>query len=171
MEAPGGAGTPERVREAQTLERAAGIPAHGPVEEPPSPPAEEQGGIPIPSSGLLQVAERRQPLSSVSSLEVHFDALDLIELPEVWDQEHAEVFADSDDENVASESPAGLHPHPIPRAGDLPSPSWTTTKGKQGREKKHLSDSELQAPGGGEASGGIGGWEPWCPSPPIPDSL
>ncbi|XP_075795918.1 dysbindin domain-containing protein 1 [Pelodiscus sinensis] len=143
MEAPGGAGTAERVKEAQTLERAAGIPAHGPLEEPPSPPAEEQGGIPIPSSGLLQVAERRQPLSSVSSLEVHFDLLDLTEL-DMSDQELAEVFADSDDENVASESPAGLHPHPIPRAGYLRSPSWTRTKAEQGREKKHLSDSELQ---------------------------
>ncbi|KAM9122553.1 dysbindin domain-containing protein 1 [Pangshura tecta] len=142
MEAPRGAGTPERVKEAQTLERAAGIPAHGPVEEPPSPPAEEPGGIPIPSSGLLQVAERRQPLSSVSSLEVHFDLLDLTELTDMSDQE---VFADSDEENVASESPAGLHPHPIPRAGCLRSPSWTRTKGEQGREKKHLSDSELQA--------------------------
>nr|XP_006135675.2 dysbindin domain-containing protein 1 [Pelodiscus sinensis] len=60
------------------------------------------------------------------------------------DQELAEVFADSDDENVASESPAGLHPHPIPRAGYLRSPSWTRTKAEQGREKKHLSDSELQ---------------------------
>uniref|UniRef100_A0A8C0H5Y8 Dysbindin domain-containing protein 1 n=1 Tax=Chelonoidis abingdonii TaxID=106734 RepID=A0A8C0H5Y8_CHEAB len=135
----------ERVKEAQTLERAAGILAHGPVEEPPSPPAEEQRGIPIPSSGLLQVAERRQPLSSVSSLEVHFDLLDLTELTDVSDQELAEVFTDSEDENVASESPAGLHPHPIPRAGYLRSPSWTRAKGEQGREKKHLSDSELQA--------------------------
>uniref|UniRef100_A0A8C3XRM2 Dysbindin domain-containing protein 1 n=2 Tax=Chelydra serpentina TaxID=8475 RepID=A0A8C3XRM2_CHESE len=141
MEAPGGAGTPERVKETQTLERA-GIPAHGLVEEPPSPPAEEQGGIPIPSSGLLQVAERRQPLSSVSSLEVHFDLLDQLD---VSDPELTEVFADSDDENVASECPAGLHPHPTPRAGHLRSPSWTRTKGEQGREKKHLSDPELPA--------------------------
>uniref|UniRef100_A0A8C8S1P4 Dysbindin domain-containing protein 1 n=1 Tax=Pelusios castaneus TaxID=367368 RepID=A0A8C8S1P4_9SAUR len=145
MEAPAGAGTPEQLKEAQTLERAAGIPARGPVEEPPSPPAEEQGGIPIPSAGLLQVAERRQPLSSVSSLEVHFDLLDLTELTDMSDQELAEVFADSDDENGANESPAGLHPQPIPRAGYLRSPSWTRTKGEQGREKKHLSDSELQA--------------------------
>ncbi|XP_074929798.1 dysbindin domain-containing protein 1 [Chelonoidis abingdonii] len=86
-----------------------------------------------------------EPLSSVSSLEVHFDLLDLTELTDVSDQELAEVFTDSEDENVASESPAGLHPHPIPRAGYLRSPSWTRAKGEQGREKKHLSDSELQA--------------------------
>lgn len=48
-----------------------------------------------------------EPLSSVSSLEVHFDLLDLTELTDMSDQELAEVFADSDEENVASESPSG----------------------------------------------------------------
>lgn len=48
-----------------------------------------------------------EPLSSVSSLEVHFDLLDLTELTDMSDQELAEVFADSDDENLTSESPAG----------------------------------------------------------------
>lgn len=40
-----------------------------------------------------------EPLSSVSSLEVHFDLLDLTELTDMSDQELAEVFADSDEEN------------------------------------------------------------------------
>lgn len=48
-----------------------------------------------------------EPLSSVSSLEVHFDLLDLTELTDMSDQELAEVFADSDDENLTSDSPAG----------------------------------------------------------------
>lgn len=48
-----------------------------------------------------------EPLSSVSSLEVHFDLLDLTELTDMSDQELAEVFADSDDENLTSESPGG----------------------------------------------------------------
>lgn len=48
-----------------------------------------------------------EPLSSVSSLEVHFDLLDLTELTDMSDQELAEVFADSDEENVAGESPSG----------------------------------------------------------------
>lgn len=47
-----------------------------------------------------------EPLSSVSSLEVHFDLLDLTELTDMSDQELAEVFADSDEENHR-ESPAG----------------------------------------------------------------
>ncbi|KAF7244658.1 Dysbindin domain-containing protein 1 [Varanus komodoensis] len=137
------------MKEAPPLERPSPliVPAHGLAEESHGPPAEEEGGIPIPTSGLLQVAERRQPLSSVSSLEVHFDLLDLTELTDMSDQELAEVFADSDDENACNESSAGLHPHPHPnaRAGYLRSPSWTRTKAEQGREKKHLSDSELQA--------------------------
>lgn len=47
-----------------------------------------------------------EPLSSVSSLEVHFDLLDLTELTDMSDQELAEVFADSDEE-THNESPAG----------------------------------------------------------------
>ncbi|XP_037671929.1 dysbindin domain-containing protein 1 isoform X2 [Choloepus didactylus] len=59
------------------------------------------------------------------------------------DQELAEVFADSDDENVASESPAGLHP--LPRPGCLRSPSWTRARAAQSREKLPLADPERQA--------------------------
>ncbi|KAG9474956.1 hypothetical protein GDO78_003427 [Eleutherodactylus coqui] len=95
-----------------------------------------------PTTGLLQVTERRQPLSSVSSLEVHFDLLDLTELTDMSDQELAEVFADSDDENPHNEPLPGLQLPPLPRAGYLRSPSWTRSRAE--REKKHLSDSELQ---------------------------
>ncbi|KAM9289341.1 dysbindin domain-containing protein 1 [Morus bassanus] len=132
---------PELSKEVLVPERPAGTPTHGPAQEPPGAPTEqEQGGIPIPSAGLLQVTERRQPLSSVSSLEVHFDLLDLTELTDMSDQELAEVFADSDEENAAGDSPSGLQP--VPRAGYLRSPSWTRAR-EQGREKKHLSEPEL----------------------------
>ncbi|KAM6353453.1 dysbindin domain-containing protein 1 isoform 2-T2 [Alca torda] len=133
---------PELSKETLAPEHPVGTPAHGPAQEAPTAPVEEQGGIPIPSAGLLQVTERRQPLSSVSSLEVHFDLLDLTELTDMSDQELAEVFADSDEENVAGESPSGLQPQVVPRAGYLRSPSWTRAR-EQGREKKHLSDPEL----------------------------
>uniref|UniRef100_A0A8C4KVH0 Dysbindin domain-containing protein 1 n=1 Tax=Equus asinus asinus TaxID=83772 RepID=A0A8C4KVH0_EQUAS len=98
---------PEIVKEVEVPQAALGTPAHGPGDSGHSPVAEEEVGIPIPAPGLLQVTERRQPLSSVSSLEVHFDLLDLTELTDMSDQELAEVFADSDDENLTSESPAG----------------------------------------------------------------
>nr|XP_023413774.1 dysbindin domain-containing protein 1 isoform X1 [Loxodonta africana] len=86
---------------------ALGVPAHSTGGGCHTPVAEEEVGVPIPAPGLLQVTERRQPLSSVSSLEVHFDLLDLTELTDMSDQELAEVFADSDDENLANDSPAG----------------------------------------------------------------
>lgn len=53
-----------------------------------------------------------EPLSSVSSLEVHFDLLDLTELTDMSDQELTEVFADSDEENH-NESPASESDHNI----------------------------------------------------------
>ncbi|KAH0619720.1 hypothetical protein JD844_000658 [Phrynosoma platyrhinos] len=131
---------PELTKETPKPERPAPliVPAHGLVEEPPSPTTEEEGGIPIPTSGLLQVAERRQPLSSVSSLEVHFDLLDLTELTDI-------CILVTDGVEMQISLCLHLHPHPNPRAGYMRSPSWTRTKGEQGREKKHLSDSELQA--------------------------
>lgn len=93
--------------------------------------------LPVTSTPFPCPAE---PLSSVSSLEVHFDLLDLTELTDMSDQELAEVFADSDDESLAGESPAGLHP--LPRAGCLRSPSWTRTRAEQNREKQPLGDPE-----------------------------
>ncbi|KAM9510169.1 uncharacterized protein ACIB01_019681 isoform 3-T3 [Guaruba guarouba] len=41
------------------------------------------------------------------SADVHFDLLDLTELTDMSDQELAEVFADSDEENTAREGPGG----------------------------------------------------------------
>ncbi|KAF5907554.1 dysbindin domain-containing protein 1-like, partial [Clarias magur] len=61
--------------------------------------AGEQLGTPGHHCSQVLTAERRQPLSSVSSLEVHFDLLDLTELTDMSDQELGEVFADSDEEN------------------------------------------------------------------------
>lgn len=57
-------------------------------------------------TNFLSLSDPAEPLSSVSSLEVHFDLLDLTELTDMSDQELAEVFADSDEENH-NESPAG----------------------------------------------------------------
>ncbi|XP_004473493.3 dysbindin domain-containing protein 1 [Dasypus novemcinctus] len=143
MEPPEGAGPGELTEAAEGPRAPLGVPAHGPGDGCHTPGTEEGPGIPIPASGLLQVTERRQPLSSVSSLEVHFDLLDLTELTDMSDQELAEVFADSDDENLAGESPTGLHP--LPPAGCLRSPSWTRARAAQGRDKLPPADPEQQA--------------------------
>uniref|UniRef100_A0ABK0LBA1 Dysbindin domain-containing protein 1 n=1 Tax=Rattus norvegicus TaxID=10116 RepID=A0ABK0LBA1_RAT len=134
----------EITKEVKVPQAAPSVPAHetGDTCHTPVAAVEEEVGIPIPAPGFLQVTERRQPLSSVSSLEVHFDLLDLTELTDMSDQELAEVFADSDDENLATESPAGLHP--LSRASCLRSPSWTKTRAEQNREKQTPSDPERQ---------------------------
>lgn len=66
----------------------------------------DKGHSPVTNSFILSVVFSAEPLSSVSSLEVHFDLMDLTELTDMSDQELAEVFADSDEE-AHSESPAG----------------------------------------------------------------
>eukprot|EP00072_Mus_musculus_P021437 NP_082422.3 dysbindin domain-containing protein 1 isoform 1 [Mus musculus] len=144
MESPEGAGPGEIVKDVKVPQAALNVSAHetGDMCRTPVAEEEEEVGIPIPAPGFLQVTERRQPLSSVSSLEVHFDLLDLTELTDMSDQELAEVFADSDDENLATESPAGLHP--LSRASCLRSPSWTKTRAEQNREKQPPSDPERQ---------------------------
>ncbi|XP_036922359.1 dysbindin domain-containing protein 1 [Sturnira hondurensis] len=151
MESREGASPGEIVKEVEVPRAALDTPTPGTGDSCHSPVAEEEEeeevGIPIPAPGLLQVTERRQPLSSVSSLEVHFDLLDLTELTDMSDQELAEVFADSDDENLAenlaSDSPAGLHP--LPRAGCLRSPPWARTRAEQNREKQPPGDPEPAA--------------------------
>ncbi|XP_069755613.1 dysbindin domain-containing protein 1 [Narcine bancroftii] len=110
------------------------------------PPANEEEGVSISTSGLLQVVERRQPLSSVSSLEVHFDLMDLTELTDMSDQELAEVFVDSDDESQPHDSLPELNQplmYPIISHGtNLKSPSWTRAKNEQTRERKLPSDAD-----------------------------
>ncbi|XP_010625903.1 dysbindin domain-containing protein 1 isoform X3 [Fukomys damarensis] len=112
---------PGIVKEVEVQQAALGVPARGTGDSGHTPVAEEEAGIPIPAPGLLQVTERRH----------------------MSDQELAEVFADSDDENLTSESPAGLHP--LPRAGCLRSPSWTRTRAEQNHDKQPLGDPERQA--------------------------
>ncbi|XP_028431650.1 dysbindin domain-containing protein 1 isoform X2 [Perca flavescens] len=108
MEAQGGAGSPEPNKDIQKLLKPSSSGDlsrecfHHPAGE------EEEGGLSGHTASLLHITEKRQPLSSVSSLEVHFDLLDLTELTDMSDQELAEVFADSDEENHESPVPTSL---------------------------------------------------------------
>ncbi|XP_060778805.1 dysbindin domain-containing protein 1-like [Neoarius graeffei] len=143
MEAQGGAGSPDETKKSQTLLKPL---TSGELVKEPSHHSrgEEDRGVPGHTPSLLHVIDRRrefrEPLSSVSSLEVHFDLLDLTELTDMSDQELAEVFVDSDEENP--ESPASYHQHPG-RGSYLRSPSWTRcSKPEQSHERKHHSDSD-----------------------------
>ncbi|XP_047437578.1 dysbindin domain-containing protein 1 [Mugil cephalus] len=145
MEAQGGAGSPEPNKDIQKLLKPS---SSGDLSKElfQHPSGEEEGTLSGHTASLLHITERRQPLSSVSSLEVHFDLLDLTELTDMSDQELAEVFADSDEENH-NESPAGSHQPVLPRGGYMRSPSWTRcSKVEPPRERKHHSDSDTAEP-------------------------
>lgn len=151
MEAQGGAGSPEPNKDIQKLLKPS---SSGDLSrdlfQPPA--ADEEGALPgHTAASLLHIAERRreyrEPLSSVSSLEVHFDLLDLTELTDMSDQELAEVFVDSDEENH-NEAPTGSQQPVLQKAGYMRSPSWTRgcSKAEPQRERKHHSDSDAMEP-------------------------
>ncbi|TSZ97527.1 Dysbindin domain-containing protein 1 [Bagarius yarrelli] len=106
---------------------------------------EEDRVIPVHTPSLLHVTDRRrefrEPLSSVSSLEVHFDLLDLTELTDMSDQELTEVFVSESEEEIPN-SPASYQ-HPSGRGSYLRSPSWSRCgKPEQSHGRKHHSESD-----------------------------
>ncbi|NXQ32811.1 DBND1 protein, partial [Alaudala cheleensis] len=125
-----GADVAELGKEPLVPERPAGTPTHGPAQETPRVPAEEQGGIPIPSAGLLQVTERRRDPDPRPDLQQQPRLHRLLAGDEVGFHQQ-DVLAQ-----------LGLQPPAVPRSGYLRSPSWTRAR-EQGRDKKHLSDPEL----------------------------
>uniref|UniRef100_A0A8C1E0Z9 Dysbindin domain-containing protein 1 n=1 Tax=Cyprinus carpio carpio TaxID=630221 RepID=A0A8C1E0Z9_CYPCA len=164
-QADSGAAEPLRDREIQKLLKSSSSASltseasHNASGEHVGTPAHHGSQVLITEKRLMQVHSDifcllSEPLSSVSSLEVHFDLLDLTELTDMSDQELGEVFADSDEENQ-TESPA-IYPadrqHPplprFPHSGYVRSPSWTRGgRGEQqSRDRKHHSDSENTEP-------------------------
>ncbi|XP_018618471.1 dysbindin-A isoform X2 [Scleropages formosus] len=63
------------------------------------------------STGYLQIAERREPIGSMSSMEVNVDILEQMDLMDVSDQEALDVFLNSGAEENNAASPA-LDPEP-----------------------------------------------------------
>uniref|UniRef100_A0A6J0U0T5 Dysbindin n=1 Tax=Pogona vitticeps TaxID=103695 RepID=A0A6J0U0T5_9SAUR len=57
------------------------------------------------STGYLQVAERREPIGSMSSMEVNVDMLEQMDLVDMSDQEALDVFLNSGGEDSAMPSP------------------------------------------------------------------
>ncbi|XP_061883268.1 dysbindin domain-containing protein 1 isoform X1 [Entelurus aequoreus] len=149
MEAQGGAPSPEPNKDIQKLLK---LSSSGDLSQElfqQYAAGEEEGeeaGFAGHTASLLHISEKRQPLSSVSSLEVHFDLLDLTELTDMSDQELAEVFADSDEENHNEYLP-GSQQSALAKGGYMRSPSWTRcSKVEHPRERKHHSDSDTTEP-------------------------
>ncbi|XP_067323604.1 dysbindin isoform X2 [Anolis sagrei] len=57
------------------------------------------------STGYLQIAERREPIGSMSSMEVNVDMLEQMDLVDMSDQEALDVFLNSGGEDSAMQSP------------------------------------------------------------------
>ncbi|XP_035039540.2 dystrobrevin binding protein 1b isoform X1 [Hippoglossus stenolepis] len=98
------------------------------AEHPQRVPGAEQGGVPTPqvklkerqkffeeafqqdmeqylSTGYLQIAERREPIGSMSSMEVNVDMLEQMDLMDMSDHEALDVFLHSGGEDNSATSP------------------------------------------------------------------
>ncbi|GCB75029.1 hypothetical protein scyTo_0018155 [Scyliorhinus torazame] len=57
------------------------------------------------STGYLQIAQRREPIGSMSSMEVNVDMLEQMDLMDMSDQEALDVFLNSGGEDTSEISP------------------------------------------------------------------
>lgn len=57
------------------------------------------------STGYLQIAERREPMGSMSSMEVNVDILEQMDMMDISDQEALDVFLNSGGEDKIVMSP------------------------------------------------------------------
>ncbi|XP_029418452.1 dysbindin isoform X3 [Nannospalax galili] len=83
------------------------------------------------STGYLQIAERREPMGSMSSMEVNVDMLEQMDLMDISDQEALDVFLNSGGEDNTVLSP-GLEPESDPCQNEItlqvPNPSGSDTQ-------------------------------------------
>ncbi|XP_008583125.1 PREDICTED: dysbindin isoform X2 [Galeopterus variegatus] len=70
------------------------------------------------STGYLQIAERREPIGSMSSMEVNVDMLEQMDLMDISDQEALDVFLNSGGEDNTVLSPV-LGPEPNTCQGEI----------------------------------------------------
>lgn len=76
------------------------------------------------STGHLHIAERREPMGSMSSMEVNVDMLEQMDLMDISDQEALDVFLNSGGEEGAAQSPVtGPEPQPCGITLEVPHPS------------------------------------------------
>ncbi|XP_037698039.1 dysbindin isoform X1 [Choloepus didactylus] len=105
------------------------------------------------STGYLQIAERREPMGSLSSMEVNVDMLEQMDLGDLSDQEALDVFLNSGGEENTVLSP-GLGPEPEFSTCQneitlqVPSPSELQTR------PPSLSPAGTESPPQGTTSGG-----------------
>ncbi|XP_040909734.1 dystrobrevin binding protein 1b isoform X2 [Toxotes jaculatrix] len=166
------------------------------AEHPQRVPGAEHGGVPPPqvklkerqkffeeafqqdmeqylSTGYLQIAERREPIGSMSSMEVNVDMLEQMDLMDMSDHEALDVFLHSGGEDNSAASPVTGHdvegftteislqvPTQAELRHKLSSLSSTCTDSasqdtEAGEEDEDDEEEETEQGGGG--GGGVGG--------------
>ncbi|XP_032197053.1 dysbindin isoform X1 [Mustela erminea] len=105
------------------------------------------------STGYLQIAERREPMGSMSSMEVNIDVLEQMDLMDISDQEALDVFLNSGGEDNAVLSPVS---GPAPGIGQhetsLPAPTPADSQATQPPSPSLRTELAAPAPGDGGES-------------------
>lgn len=105
------------------------------------------------STGYLQIAERREPMGSMSSMEVNIDVLEQMDLMDISDQEALDVFLNSGGEDNAVLSPvsgpaSGIGQHETA----LPAPAPAESQATQPPSPSLCTELAAPAPGDGGES-------------------
>ncbi|KAK1173380.1 hypothetical protein AOXY_G3487 [Acipenser oxyrinchus oxyrinchus] len=95
------------------------------------------------STGYLQIAERREPIGSMSSMEVNVDMLEQMDLMDMSDQEALDVFLNSGGEDNSVASPM-LGPETDPTEISLQIPSQAELRHKLSSLSSTCTDSASQ---------------------------
>ncbi|XP_022602742.1 dysbindin isoform X1 [Seriola dumerili] len=167
------------------------------AEHPQRVPGAEQGGVPPPqvklkdrqkffeeafqqdmeqylSTGYLQIAERRGPIGSMSSMEVNVDMLEQMDLMDMSDHEALDVFLHSGGEDNSAASPVtGPDVESFTTEISLQVPTQAELRHKlsslsstctdsasqdtEAGEDDEDDDEEETEQGGGGGGGGVGG--------------
>ncbi|KAJ8403038.1 hypothetical protein AAFF_G00359540 [Aldrovandia affinis] len=103
------------------------------------------------STGYLQIAERREPIGSMSSMEVNVDMLEQMDLMDMSDQEALDVFLNSggDDNSVASPM-LGPDSESFPAEITLRVPTQAELRHKLSSLSSTCTDSTSQETEGGD---------------------
>uniref|UniRef100_A0A452S1H3 Dystrobrevin binding protein 1 n=1 Tax=Ursus americanus TaxID=9643 RepID=A0A452S1H3_URSAM len=105
------------------------------------------------STGYLQIAERREPMGSMSSMEVNIDMLEQMDLMDISDQEALDVFLNSGGEDNPALSPvsgpeSGIGQHGI----TLQVPDPTESQAERPSSLSVCTELAAAAPGDGGES-------------------
>nr|XP_055120023.1 dysbindin isoform X2 [Symphalangus syndactylus] len=96
------------------------------------------------STGYLQIAERREPIGSMSSMEVNVDMLEQMDLMDISDQEALDVFLNSGEENTVLSPALGPESSTCQNEITLQVPNPSELRAKPPSSSSTCTDSATQ---------------------------